>query len=236
VLQTRTSRPWRGFTGDAEGSRACSGTVGAAVGDCFAVELDDAIRRRHMVRSFSQDRLDPVVVDRLLQGALRSPTAGNTGGTAWVVLEGPEETGVYWDATTDQAWRDRNMARFAGLRRAPVVLLSYASPDSYAARYAEPDKLNHRLAAGDWPVPYWFGDAAFAVMSVLLGAVDAELGACVLGNFRGEEELAERLGVPEAWRLFCALPLGHPDGEDHRSASLARPRPSRSERVHRGTW
>jgi len=206
------------------------------VGDCLAVELNEAIRRRRMVRSFSPEKLDRTVLDRLIQAALRSPTAGNTGGTAWVVLEGPEETGVYWDATTDEVWRDRNKARFAGLSRAPVVLLSYASPDAYTARYAEPDKSDPRLAAGEWRVPYWFGDAAFAVMTVLLGAVDAGLGACVLGNFRGEAELAERLAVPEVWCLFCALTLGYPDGDDHRSPSLGRPQPSPAGRVHRGTW
>ena len=62
-------------------------------------------------------------------------------------------------------------------------------------------------------------------MSVLLGAVDAGLGACILGSFRGESELAGALGVPEGWRLFCAVALGRPDGHDHRSASLDRPGP-----------
>ncbi len=200
------------------------------------MELDEAIRRRAMVRSFAPDGVDRALLDRLLQAALRSPTAGNSGGTAWVVLEGPEETAVYWEATTDVSWRARNKARFEGLHRAPVVLLSYASPGAYAARYAEPDKSDPRLAAGEWPVPYWFGDAAFAVMTILLGAVDAGLGACVLGNFRREEELAERLAVPEGWRLFCAVALGHPDGDDHRSASLGRPQPGRAGRVHRGKW
>ena len=70
------------------------------------MELHDAIRRRAMVRSFSTEPVDPAVVDRLVGGALRSPTAGNTGGTAWLVLQGPEETAVViFDATTDEDWR-----------------------------------------------------------------------------------------------------------------------------------
>jgi len=202
----------------------------------MSVELHEVIRRRTMVRSFSPAEVDGALLDRLLRAALRSPTAGNTGGTAWVVLEGPDQTALYWDATTDDTWRTRNPARFEGLARAPVVLLSYASPDSYAARYAERDKSDPRLAAGEWPVPYWFGDAAFAVMTVLLGAVDAGLGACVLGNFRKESELAARLAVPQGWRLFCAVALGYADGEDHRSPSSGRRQPGWGERVHRGTW
>jgi hypothetical protein len=73
-------------------------------------------------------------------------------------------------------------------------------------------------------------------MAVLLCAVDAGLGACLLGNFRGEEELGASLGVPAGWRLFAAVALGHPDGLAHRSSSLSRPRPSPAERIHRGAW
>src|SRR5271157_2174888 len=191
------------------------------------MELHEAIRRRRMVRSFLSAPIEAAVIDRLLGDALRSPTAGNTGGTAWVVLEGPEQTAVFWEATTDEEWRTRNPRRAAGFRRAPVVLLAYSSPAAYVQRYAEADKSESGLGEGAdrWPVPYWTSDAAFGVMAILLGAVEAGLGACILGTFRGEEDLATRLGVPEAWRLFCAVALGRPDGEDHPSRSLDRPLP-----------
>jgi nitroreductase len=190
-----------------------------------------------MVRSFSDEGVDPEVVDRLVDAALRSPTAGNTGGTAWIALEGPAQTARYWDAVTDEEWR-RSARRWPGLRRAPVILLAYADPGAYVARYAEADKAFAGLGAGEtvWPVPYWFGDAAMGVMVVLLGAVDAGLGACLLGVFRGEEALACALRVPAGWRQFGAVVLGHPDGRDQRSPSLDRPRPPRSQRVHRGSW
>jgi nitroreductase len=204
------------------------------------VELREAIRRRAMVRSFSTEPVDPALVDGIVGAALRAPTAGNTGGTAWVVLTGEEETSVYWQATTDEAWRAAHPQWSDGLRRAPVVLLAYSSADLYLARYGEPDKAGSGLGDGpeQWTVPYWTGDAAFGVMSVLLAAVDAGLGACILGTFRGEEELGRALGVPatEGWRLFCAVALGYADEHDRRSPSLDRAGPTVSERVHRGRW
>ena len=202
------------------------------------MEFEEVIRRRRMVRSFSPEAVDRAVLDQVLHVALRSPSAGNTAGTAWVVLEGPAQTAVYFDTTTDASWRARNPDRAEGLSRAPVVLLAYASPEAYLERYSEPDKVASGLGAdaADWPVPYWVGDAAFGVMAVLLAAVDAGLGACVLGAFRGEDELAALLGVPPGWQLFSAVALGRPDGNDHRSASLERPRPAPAERVHRGHW
>jgi len=209
------------------------------------MDLHEAIRRRAMVRSFAPDPVDPAAVETILRAALRAPSAGNTGGTAWVVLDGEAQTARYWEATTDGEWRATS-PRWEGLRRAPVILLAYASAQAYLSRYAEPDKSEKGPgrapgpALGDrvdeWPVPYWIGDAAFGVMSVLLAAVDAGLGACVLGNFRGETALARSLGVPAAWQLFCAVPLGHPDGNDHRSPSLDRPGPQPAERIHRGRW
>jgi nitroreductase len=201
------------------------------------MELYEAIRRRAMVRSFSTEVVGRPVIDRILEAALRSPTAGNTKGTAWVVLSGAEETDVYWDATTDEDWR-ASSNRFAGLYRAPVILLAYSSARAYVSRYAEPDKGATELGADEsaWPVPYWTGDAAFGVMTVLLAAVDAGLGACIIGTFLGEDALAQTLGVPAEWRLFCAVALGHPDGADHRSPSLDRSGPSQAERLHWGHW
>lgn len=202
------------------------------------MELHEAIRRRAMCRSFAEDPVDAAVLERILSGALTCPTAGNTQGTSWVVLVGGAETAAYWDATTDEDWRERNPGWFSGLSRAPVLLLAYASPAAYVTRYAEPDKADPALGSNSeaWPIPYWFGDAAFGVMAVLLQAVEAGLGACVLGNFRGEAALAARLGIPGDWRLFCAVAMGFSDGNQHRPHSSNRENPSRDARIHWGSW
>jgi nitroreductase len=206
--------------------------------DSPIVDFPEVVRRRRMVRSFATTPVDPAVVDRIVLQALRSPTAGNAGGTAWVVLESPAQTRLYFDATTDESWRSEHPQWYAGLSRAPVVLLAYASSERYVDRYGEPDKAGSGLGDGPehWPVPYWTGDAAFGVMAALLGAVDAGLGACIVGAFRGEVELARVLGVPAGWQLFCAVVLGHPDGHDRPSPSLDRPLPPLSTRLHRGRW
>jgi nitroreductase len=205
------------------------------------MELTEAIRRRHMVRSFSDRSVDPALLDELVADALRAPSAGNARGTAWLLLEGSERTAVYWAHTTTEEWRQRSR-RWEGLSRAPVAALSLASPAEYVARYGEDDKAASGLGPGPaqgeaaWPVPYWFGDAAFATMALLLRATEAGLGACFLGSFRGEEAVLSALGVPLDWRLFGTVLLGYPDGADHRSPSLSRPGASAVTRVHRGRW
>jgi nitroreductase len=192
-----------------------------------------------MVRSFSGQAPAPAVVDGLLARATAAPSAGNTGAWDAVVLEGPDDTATFWAATTTGAWRAR-ARRWPGLARAPVIVALFADPAAYVERYAEPDKIDGAgglgAAPGAWPVPYWFVDAGFGALVLLLGAVDAGLGACFLGNFRGEAELVEALGVPAGRRYVGAVLLGEAGGDDPPSPSLARARRPRPSMIHRGRW
>jgi nitroreductase len=214
------------------------------------MELSDAVVGRRMVRSFSGEPVPVELLDHVLDLACRAPSAGNTGGWDAVVLVGPNETSTFWDATTTADWRARSR-RWPGLSLAPVVVPLFVDPDAYRARYAESDKEASGLGApvsdieatgveatgaDPWPVPYWFVDGGFAVMVMLLAAADAGLGACFLGNFRGEAALRTALGVPDDRRYVGAVLMGAAGGDDAPSPSLARGRRRASEVVHRGRW
>jgi nitroreductase len=199
------------------------------------VELRDAVRRRRMTRNFTGAPPEPSVLDELLSLALTAPSAGNTQGREFVVLEGVDQTVRYWDATTDAAWRARSR-RFEGMARAPVVVLAFSDPAAYEARYREPDKARPDGAAVGWVVPYWHVDAAFAVQTLLLAATDRGMGAAFLGNFRGEDELKRVLGVPDGRRWLGAVLLGEPALPDPPTTSAARPRRPADDTVHRGHW
>jgi nitroreductase len=114
------------------------------------------------------------------------------------------------------------------------------SPDAYVERYGEEDKRSSGLGpdggAGAWPVPYWFGDAAFATMLLLLAVTDSGLAGAFLGAFRGEAELLADLGIPQEWRLFGAVLIGHPGVHDRPSTSLTRDRDRDTPQVHWGRW
>ena len=116
-----------------------------------------------------------------------------------------------------------------------IIVLVLCEPAAYVERYAASDKANSGLGQGVevWPVPYWFGDAAFVAMGLLLGAAAHDLGAAFLGAFRGVDAIKEAFAIPPTWELFATVLLGHPDGGDHRSASLDRTVP-RSSRLHFG--
>lgn len=217
------------------GARRSRIAFGAAVSTDLEMSLSDAVRRRRMVRAFTAELIEPELIEHLVDLMRRAPSAGNSQGLSVVALEGAEQTAQYWDVTLPEERR----AGFGwpGLVSAPVLLVVLVRPDAWLERYAEPDKAAHGLgeAAERWPVPYWWVDAGMAVEHVLLGAVDAGLGACFFGVFQHEDRVLSALGVPDGWRIVGTIALGHP-APDEPGLSAARPRPAVGEVLHRGTW
>src|SRR5690606_2202540 len=83
----------------------------------LTLELGETIRRRRMVRAFTDQPVDPAVVDGLIDLARRAPSAGNSQGWAFVVLEG-SDTARYWDVSLPPS--RRGSFRWPGLVAAPA--------------------------------------------------------------------------------------------------------------------
>jgi nitroreductase len=199
-------------------------------------EFADVVRRRRMTRSFAARPLPPGLLDELIDLAARAPSAGKTQGWHVVALQG-DETARFWDITLPPMRRGR--FKWKELLDAPVILLPLADAKAYTDRYSEPDKAATGLGAGPaaWPVPYWTVDASMSVMTILLAAEDAGLGALFFGVFKGERELRQELGIPSGLELLGAIALGHPaEGGPTTGRSATRPRRSPSEIVHHSAW
>jgi nitroreductase len=199
-------------------------------------EFGDVVRRRRMTRAFRPDLLPAGLLDDLVDLASRAPSAGKVQGWHLVVLSA-DETARFWDVTLPPA--ERAGFAFPYLLDAPVIALPLADPQAYLDRYAEPDKAASGLgtATDSWPAPYWTIDTAMAVMTLLLAAEDAGLGALFFGVFDRETELREALDIPDGLELVGAIALGYPlDGAVHSGASASRRRRPPAEIIHRGRW
>lgn len=199
-------------------------------------DFADVVRRRRMTRAFATTPLAAGLLEEFVDLAARAPSAGKTQGWHLVVLEGAD-TARFWDVTLPPMRRGK--FKWQGLLDAPVILLPFADAKAYVDRYAEPDKAATGLGAGPdaWPVPYWTIDASMSVMTILLAAEDAGVGALFFGVFKGERELRQSLGVPPGLQLLGAIALGYPaDGGTTTGRSASRPRRAPSEIVHRGRW
>lgn len=196
------------------------------------MEFQEVVRRRRMVRNFSDEDVSSAAIERLLSNATRAPSAGFTQGSAFLVLHGPQETAAFWEVAWPSAEREGSSR--TDVMRAPVVIVPLASKDAYLDRYAEGDKGWTDRSESRWPAPYWDIDAGFAALLVLLTAIDEGLGALFF-SIRRVEEFRAAFGVPESYRPIGAIAVGHP-AADKPSSSLGRGRRPLSDVVHWGRW
>lgn len=202
------------------------------------MEFQQVVRRRRMVRSFQDRPVPPELVDRVLDNAVRAPSAGFSQGWAFLVLQGDVDTERFWTATF--AGGDRSTFRWQGLFRAPVIIVPLSHKQSYVDRYAESDKGVRPDDDDFWPVPYWDIDTGFAAMLMLLTAVDTGLGALFFGIFPPRlGAFREAFGVPSEYTPIGAIALGWPDPDPAHhepSRSVSRGRRPTGQVVHRGRW
>ena len=197
------------------------------------MEFAEVVRRRRMVRNYTDEPVDPEALERILDAGMHIPSAGFS-------------QGVFLVAVTDDDTR-REIARLSGedeyveagfdpwISGAPVHVVVCVSADVYAKRYSAPDKggPNNPLASAEnWPVPYWWVDGGAAMQNLLLAAVDEGLAAGFLGSHR-MPEIKDLLDIPPEVAPIGIVTIGHP-APDRRSTSLKRGR--RPDTIHRERW
>ena len=203
-----------------------------------AVEFQEVVRRRRMVRRYADRPVDSAIVDRMLDNAVHAPSAGFTQGWEFLVLDAPADVERFWVATTPSPSGDASVpnAWLDGMRTAPVVIVPMSDKGAYVDRYAEPDKQRSGRHTPDWPVPYWHMDTAMAALLILQTAVDEGLGACFFG-IPGARTDAFRaaFGVPDSLKPIGAITVGHRLADTGSLGSAAR-RERRRDIVHRGRY
>lgn len=196
------------------------------------MEFSTVVRKRRMVRNFTDQPVDPEAIDRMLDLARKAPSAGFTQGQSFVVVTDPERRRIVAGFCAENEYVNGGFDPF--ISRAPVQILVCANESAYHQRYQEPDKLGEAGEEIDWEIPYWHVDAGCAAMIILLAAVAEGLGAGYAGVI-DHAGLHEFLGIPDSISVIGVIPIGHP-APDVRSGSLARGRRLVSEVVHRERW
>jgi nitroreductase len=196
------------------------------------MEYREVLRRRRMVRDYTDEPLDPEVVERILASALRAPSGGFSQGWAFLALTEPADRERFWPFVPT------SVEPAPGLTRAQLVVVAMSDKQVYLDRYAEGDKGWQDRDEARWPVPYWDVDTGMAALLMLLTAVDEGLGACLIGllpehhaPFRAE------FGIPERLTPVGAVTVGHrPPALPRQGSAFARRRRPVEDVIHRGQW
>jgi nitroreductase len=201
-----------------------------------AMEFQDVVRRRKMVRSYTTEPVDPAVVDLALHNATRAPNAGFSQGWAFLLLDTPDDVRRFWVAAADDI--DHPDQWLTGMMRAPVVILPCSSKAAYLRRYAEDDKGWADRDENRWPKPFWDMDTAMASLLILQTATDAGLGSCFIGVPPAKEAaVREAFAIPDDFDPVGVVTIGHPATTPGAAGSPARrARKPVADVVHRGRW
>lgn len=203
----------------------------------MAMDFKEVLRKRRMVRHFTEEPLDQATVERVIEASLRAPSAGYSQGYALIVCQSEEERERLWathsETTGTAGWSPEVRA---GILRAPLVVVVLASKDVYLTRYSQPDKGWTDRDEARWPVPYWYVDAGCVALLLLLAAVDEGLGALLFGVVPDDIPAFKRsFDIPDSYDVVGCVAIGHEDPQAPRRDLSSRRRPL-EELVHRGRW
>lgn len=196
------------------------------------MEFRDVVRRRRMVRNYTNQRVAPEAIDRILKAARKAPSAGFSQGQRFVVVTDATTRAQIASLAGEDQYTSQGFDPW--MSRAPVHVVVCVREEDYHERYREPDKLSDDGSEIEWPVPYWWVDGGAALMSMLLAAVDEGLGAGFFGSHR-TDGIKELLGIPPDVAPLGIVTIGHP-APDRRSGSLARGWKPEAVTIHRERW
>lgn len=194
------------------------------------MEFQDVVRRRRMVRKFTDEPVSDESLQRIMRNAVRGPSAGFSQGQGFLVLQG-ESLQRFRDRF--EWWADDET------KVAPVVVVPLSVKEVYLERYAQADKGWTDRSEDHWPVPYWYIDTGMAALLILQTAVDEGLGAVFFGMDAGEwGAFREEFGVPETHVPIGAIAIGHSaeEGISEGASPRVRKRAAFEEIVRWGSW
>ncbi|MFY1691754.1 nitroreductase family protein [Plantactinospora sp. WMMB782] len=209
------------------------------------MEFAEVIRRRRMVRHYSDRPLSPEVVEKILASAVRAPSAGFSQGWAFLALTDPTDRARFWPFVPTRVKQTPTM------QDAPLVVVPLAHKAAYLARYAEVDKGWTDRSEARWPVPYWYVDTGMAALMMLLAAVDEGLGACFFGITPTADDdfdpvvdvpahtarFKAEFGIPEEYSPIGGICIGYrADDLPAQNPAVAGRRRAPATVIHRGQW
>ena len=166
------------------------------------------LRRRKMVRSYTDEPVDSGAVERIVACGRRAPSGGFSQAVRMVVVTEEATRGRIAELANEPYYVERGLEPW--ISRAPVHVVVAMREDDYHDRYRRPDKLQEDGSEVEWRVPWWWVDAGKSIMLLLLAAVDEGLGAGLFGLVGDANDgLRELLGMTADLEIVGVVTIGH---------------------------
>lgn len=200
------------------------------------MEFEEVVRKRRMVRHFTDEAVPSETIDRIVQLAQRAPSAGFSQGISFVAVTDRETRVTLARLSGEEGYTNNPLAPMHPfISEAPIHIVVCTSEHIYKERYREPDKTSSDdKPEAEWPTPYWHTDAGCAMMLLLLAAVNEGLSGAFVGLW-AKDEVRSLLDIPEHFHPIGIVLIGH-GAADVKSPSLKRGRRQLSDVLHYDHW
>ncbi|MBF8191921.1 nitroreductase family protein [Nonomuraea sp. K274] len=174
------------------------------------MDFADVLRRRQMMRSYKDLPVADDVLQRVLQGLRRAPSAGFSQGHRLVIVT---------DQKLRQQAADIAEGRYVDLgfprwiASAPVHIYLCTREQSYHERYGQAEEVRDGYTEIPWPVPFWWFDCGALFVLLQLAALNEGLATGYFSSVYTDEldALAEVAGLRDDLALAGVITIGHPD-------------------------
>jgi nitroreductase len=151
------------------------------------VEFGRVVKQRRMCREYTDQYVSDEQVERILDLAMRYPSAGHTQPQEFIVIRDQGVKDGLYRAALEQEY----------VSEAPVVIAVVSDTARSAEVYGRRGIEFYSII-----------DGAFASMLILLAAVDEGLGAAFVGAF-DDGEVSRVLSLPRHVRPIGLISIGH---------------------------
>ncbi len=167
------------------------------------MNVSEAILTRKSVRAYLDKPVSGDDLERIIEAGRWAPNAG------------PFQVSVVRNAEMLQRINDRTLD--AMLSSGNELLVQRASLPGYQPLYGAPVLI---LLSGPGDAPFSAVNAALAAQNMLLEATGLGLGSCYLVsptlalNAKANRDLTQQAGIPEGYKLQCAVIVGYAAAEN----------------------
>ena len=152
-----------------------------------SMDFENVVKKRWMCRKFKEKDVPSEKIEKILQAALKSPSAGHTQPQEYIVIRDQKIKEALGKAALGQMF----------IAEAPVIIAVVSDKERSAEVYGDRGRNFYSIT-----------DGAFSSMLILLSAVSEGLGAAFVAAF-DDESVSRVLGLPGSVRPIGLIPIGH---------------------------
>jgi nitroreductase len=154
------------------------------------VDFYDVIKTRRSIRSYKNDPIPDLVLNKVLKAIRIAPSGSNLQPWHWILVRNKDIKYLLARACNDQMW----------INEAPLVIVACGKDLQY----------NRGGYMGEMSM---LVDLSIAFTHLILAARNEGLGTCWIGAFNNVA-IKKLLKIPESWNVVAVTPLGYPDEEE----------------------